>query len=119
MAIQARFTRMSLDRQARPTTAGQPEWQSRMSFLSRTIRMLGLVCLSAGIAVAPAHAQGSGDGQASCGSAEVAEAEAQTGGRMMSGSQQSRGGQTICQVTVLIPPQGDGKPRRQVVTIRR
>ena len=85
--------------------------------------MLSLVCFSVAATVVSAGAQGSGDGQgggqASCGSAEVDEAEAQTGGRMMSVSQQSRGGQTICQVTVLIPPQGDGKPRRQVVTIRR
>ena len=66
-----------------------------------------------------AQSQGNGGGnQKSCSQAEVQEAESRSGGRMMSVSQASEGGATVCRVTVLVPSQGDGKPRRTVVTVR-
>ncbi|MER0238674.1 hypothetical protein [Fulvimarina sp. MAC8] len=65
--------------------------------------------------------QGGGQGggkQKSCSQSEVREAESRSGGRMMSVSQSSEGGSTVCRVTVLVPSQGNGKPRRTVVTVR-
>ncbi|MEN3792940.1 hypothetical protein [Fulvimarina sp. MAC3] len=76
----------------------------------------------------PQQSQGNGNGnkngnngggnQKSCSQAEVQEAESRSGGRMMSVSQSSEGGSTVCHVTVLVPSQGEGKPRRTVVTVR-
>ncbi|EAU40121.1 hypothetical protein FP2506_11212 [Fulvimarina pelagi HTCC2506] len=93
-------------------------------------RLLIAVVVLAFAADGTAFAQGQGRGQGnggqgqgggdrkSCSQAEVREAEQRSGGRMMSVSQSSEGGSTVCRITVLVPSQGDGKPRRTVVTVR-
>ncbi|MDY8109140.1 hypothetical protein U0C82_08275 [Fulvimarina sp. 2208YS6-2-32] len=61
---------------------------------------------------------GNGGDQKSCSQTEVREAESRSGGQMMSVSQSTEGGSTVCRITVLVPSQGNGKPRRTVVTVR-
>lgn len=65
-----------------------------------------------------AGATASGEDQRSCSQSEVREAESRSGGRMMSVRQSQEGGSTVCQITVLVPSEGQGKPRRTVVTVR-
>ncbi len=54
---------------------------------------------------------------ASC-SGAAAEAAAQTGGQVLSVSSREQGGQTVCLVTLLIPGEEGGRPRKTTVTIR-
>ncbi|WP_185983118.1 hypothetical protein [Aureimonas mangrovi] len=54
--------------------------------------------------------------QGNC-SAAAAQAAAQSGGQVLSVSSRQQNGQTVCVVTVLIPGQDGGRPRRTTITI--
>lgn len=51
-------------------------------------------------------------------SGAASRAARQTGGQVLSVSTQTQGGQTVCVVTVLVPGQGNERPRKQTITIR-
>ncbi|RFC64232.1 hypothetical protein DYI37_07785 [Fulvimarina endophytica] len=90
--------------------------------------LAGLALLFGSLDVAGAQGRGQGQGQEqgqgqggpprSCSQAEVRQAESQSGGQMMSVSQSVENGSTVCHITVLVPSQDNGKPRRTVITIR-
>ncbi len=54
--------------------------------------------------------------QANCAGA-AAQAAAQTGGQVLSVSAQQQNGRVVCVVTVLVPGQDGGRPRRTTITI--
>ncbi|WP_188907091.1 hypothetical protein [Aureimonas endophytica] len=47
----------------------------------------------------------------------AADAAAKTGGRVLTVSSRNDGGRTVCVVTVLIPADGGGRPRKQTVVL--
>lgn len=54
--------------------------------------------------------------QADCSSA-AAEAAADSGGQVLSVSSRQQNGRTVCVVTVLIPAEEGGRPRKKTITI--
>ena len=49
-------------------------------------------------------------------SGAAAQVVGQTGGQLLSASAQSNGGQTVCEITVLVPGSGNERPKK--VTVR-
>jgi len=76
---------------------------------SITTAMLALIVLFA--PSGPARAQ-SGD---CSGAAE--QVVAQTGGQLLSASAENQGGQNVCSITVLVPGQGNERPKKVTVNV--
>lgn len=54
--------------------------------------------------------------QADC-SGAAAQAAAESGGQVLSVQSRQQGGRTVCVVTVLVPGEGGGRPRKRTITI--
>ncbi|PWW02226.1 hypothetical protein DFR52_102894 [Hoeflea marina] len=81
--------------------------------MTRTFLHSALLALLLALSPLAAHPALAGD----C-SGAASQVAAQTGGQVLSVSAKSQGGGTVCQVTVLIPGNGNERPKKKTVTVR-
>ena len=94
--------------EAREPAAGEP---TRLAQLARPTEAAGLLPGPLLPGVQPLRMAG-GD----C-SGAAAQAAAESGGQVLSVSASEQGGRTVCIVTVLIPGEDGGRPRKKTITI--